>query len=378
MSRAPRFRIICILLMLCYVGCSCAAFYLGSLAFRAIAVFSGLIVFFLMVIRYRRGVSVVALFLLISCFALVNTLWSDSRSIFLVLAMLAAFGISWAVFELKLTRCFYDGVFFLFLGITFFLVVFEGYGPKEFNVFMQGSSRNVYSALMLASALGYVLSSLFRGEKPSLLLLGMFVALSFPLYGRSAIAFSVLLVLIVIFCCYRRIFFSVSAIGIIFVFVSSAFGDTAFRSFISGTNFESGLESARFDILKQYVAQTTWWSLLVGGDYTEYSIIEAYGDNPHNAFLRLHGYWGAGLAVLILCFWVSLILALKDRNLVMVAILLIALARAFFDIVYLFNLFDYLFFPAIFYGFFRPYYLALLQQPADRLVFHYDSKNGTE
>lgn len=364
--------------MLCYVGCSCAAFYLGSLEFRAIAVFSGLIVFFLMVIKYRRGISVVALFLLISCFAIVNSLWSDSRSIFLVLAMLAAFGISWAAFELKLTRYFYDGVFFLFLGITFFLVVFEGYGPKEFNVFMQGSSRNVYSALMLASALGYVLSSLFRGEKPSLLLLSMFVALSFPLYGRSAIAFSVLLVLIVIFFCHRRIFVSVSAIGIIFVFVSAAVGDTAFSSFISGTNFESGLESARFDILKQYVSQTTWESLFVGGDYTEYSLIEAYGDNPHNAFLRLHGYWGAGLAVLIMCFWVSLILALKDRNLVMVAILLIALARAFFDIVYLFNLFDYLFFPAIFYGFFRPYYLALVQQPADRLVFHYDSKNGTE
>jgi len=126
--------------------------------------------------------------------------------------------------------------------------------------------------------------------------------------------------------------------------------------YFSDTNFQSGLESGRYEMIWQYWDNLQASGLVFGQDFTWYPVIFDHDGNPHNAFLRLHGYWGLGLIFILATFFVSQYFAVRDQKTLIAFISLIVLTRAFLDIFYLFNLFDYLFFPAIFYVFYRPYF----------------------
>ncbi len=360
MTSYKSMRSVCAALIFAYVALSCAAFYLGDLLFRSLAVIVGCVVFILMIWwAPKRNIIVLSSFWTVICLvAAINMVWSDHRSLFLVLIFFSCLGVSWAAFEFQLTKYLYEYVFIMFLALTFFLVFLFGYGYKEFNVFLEGSSRNVYSALMLASAVGYVLSVIYRGEKPALFLIVLFVMLSYPLYGRSAIFFSVVLLFSVLFFYYRKTLFFCLFCFVLFLVFSYIYFDGQIDGYARGTNFEAGLESERFDMLADYFKGLDVNGVFFGGDFTVYPSIEARGGNPHNAFLRLHGYWGVGISILLFLFFVSQILAVQDKRAMIAFIAFLILARSFFDIVYLFNLFDYLFFPAILYFFYRPYYVG--------------------
>ncbi|MCY1223635.1 hypothetical protein D9M72_357710 [compost metagenome] len=186
-----------------------------------------------------------------------------------------------------------------------------------------------------------------------------FVLLSYPLYGRTAIAFSIVFSLLVLSLYYRKSSIVVGVFGVIggvLIGGAAVSSGLQFSSYAKGTNFESGLESERFDMLAQYWERLELNGVVLGQDFTDYPAIKEKGGNPHNAFLRLHGYWGGGLLILFAVFLYSLVVAFGDGRVLIILIALMALARAFFDIVYLFNLFDYLFFPAVFYFFFRGYF----------------------
>jgi len=358
MTKEARFRCGGTLAIVSYIVFSCLSFYFGNLFFRAVAVFIGCLLFFFMLISASRksGFFCLTLFFIFFSFALINYEWSGFRSIFLVFILIACVGVSWAAFELRLTRIAFEYVFIFFLFLTFVLVVFYDYGPKEFNRFLEGSSRNVYSALMLASAMGYVLSVSYREVKPSIILMLMFVAMSYPLYGRTAIAFSIGFAFCVFALYYKRLTLVSMFFGFLVICFASVYSDISVSDLVEGTNFESGMESERFDILEQYSERLEVSGFLVGQDFTVYPEIEKKDGNPHNAFLRLHGYWGLGVFAFAFACGMSFFLALFHGRPIVMIIILIVFSRAFFDIVYLFNLFDYLFFPSLFYFLFSDYF----------------------
>jgi len=341
-----------------YIILSGASLLFGEAVYRFAAVGIGCFLFAMMLI-VRRSTSFLYIFLIISLplgIGFLNADWSDLRSVFLIFIIFSCFGISWAAFEFNLTKLAFEYIFLFILFLTFTLIFFFDFSYKEFNVFLIGSSRNVYSAFFLASAIGYTLSRLYRCKRPSILLLMLFVYLSFQLYGRSSIAFSIIFLLATMLFYFKKISILIFLICAILVSLSAFFMELQLSEYFSDTNFQSGLESGRYEMIWQYWDNLQASGLVFGQDFTWYPVIFDHDGNPHNAFLRLHGYWGLGLIFILATFFVSQYFAVRDQKTLIAFISLIVLTRAFLDIFYLFNLFDYLFFPAIFYVFYRPYF----------------------
>lgn len=347
-------RIVYFLLILLYIIMSCLSFYSGELLYRLFAVSVGLIVFISILTRvkviYSFGLLIPLVIVLL--IGIYNYQWSEFRSIFLVFVFLSCFGISWAAFEFNLTKFAYEYVFMFFLGLTSVLFFVFGYGPNEFNKFLEGSSRNVYSALLIASCIGYLISIHYRHKRPSFLLLSFFVILSFPLYGRTGIFLS-----LVIFCIALLVYRPVPIFVMVAVLlpVSLLFYSYVFFDYVQvldNTSFVSGLDSSRYQKWYEYISNLEMSSIVFGLDFTQLPIIHSYGDNPHNAFIRLHGYWGLGVFIILFIVSISTVYHVLHSNYFFLGIAAVVLFRSFFDIVYFFNLFDYLFFPVLFYFFY--------------------------
>jgi len=146
-----------------YIILSGASLLFGEAVYRFAAVGIGCFLFAMMLI-VRRSTSFLYIFLIISLplgIGFLNADWSDLRSVFLIFIIFSCFGISWAAFEFNLTKLAFEYIFLFILFLTFTLIFFFDFSYKEFNVFLIGSSRNVYSAFFLASAIGYTLSRLY-------------------------------------------------------------------------------------------------------------------------------------------------------------------------------------------------------------------------
>ena len=343
-----------------YVFTALLAFYFGSLYLRLSSVFLGLFLFCFILYKAfdRNFFCYLIIVLVLFVFSTFNIFWSEGRSFFVILSLIANVGLSWFVFYFNLTRFFYEYVFYFILFLTTFLFLFFDFGAQDFNIFLEGSSRNVYSAIFLASAVGYTISRKYRGLRPSLFLLAVFFLVNFPLYGRSGIFFSFLLFFIVFSLDFPRTFL-LFVVAIILSF--SAIGLLSDFDFINivleSTNFSRGIESARFAMLEEYMSNLSGYSLLLGGDFTCLPLINEYGGNPHNAYLRLHAYWGVGLIAVFMLIFASLVYAVIDKQLLFASMSVLILARAFFDIVYFVNIIDFLFIPIIFYALFRPFFI---------------------
>lgn len=330
----------------------------GSFAYRTLAVALGVSVcFFLLLIKGERNVAmgVVLVFMVLGPFALFNANWSDWRSLYTVFVLLAAYGTSWYVIQARKTVVFYEVPFYFLLFCTVALVVFFDFGPAEFNSFIGSGSRNVYSSVLIATACGYVLSRRIRNKPPSLLLFLLLFVVHIPLYGRSGIFFSFLMFLGVLLSRGKsrgKVILYVS-----FVFLACLGGFSCYQllvDFLLGkTNFSFGLDSPRLVFIQDYISVIGASSLFIGFDFTTVPSIAAYDGNPHNAFLRLHGYYGVASIVLLLFVIVSILLLLLDREVLLFWVLFVYLGRAFFDIVYFINLVDFFVMPTIMYIFFR-------------------------
>lgn len=354
-----------------YLIFSTLAFYYGEISYRTAAVVVGVVVFAIMlsVSRERRGLSFFGIVLLFFClfvFSLFNYDWSEYRSVFTVFVFVSGLGVAWYAVEFRKTWMFFELPFFVFLVVTLWLILIEGYGAAEFNRVLSGSSRNVYSGILLALASGYIFSREYAGKSISVTLFFLVFLISIPLYSRNGIFVSFVLLLCVL---WRRSILAVSVMAIVSVVVL-AFGWEYFYALLqSRTNLAAGLESDRYYIAQDYFAHLDLTGFLAGVDLTSVPMVEAFGGNPHSAFLRLHSFFGVSIFFFVFIFGISFIRLMLDRQYLLMIVLLLYLFRAAFDIFYLFNLMDFLVFPLVFYWYFKrfiPYFRREVILPPSR------------
>ncbi|WP_285425067.1 hypothetical protein [Pseudomonas sp. efr-133-TYG-103a] len=349
------------LTMLClscaYVGLCAAAFYYGDLALRTSVVIVGTLIFFMMLANRGRRlgqpfVCTILVFLCIFGFSWLNSEETSFRSVFTVFILLGCFGVAWFTLDYEKTAVFFEYPFYLMLAFSLYLIVVEGYGPSQFNNLLEGSSRNVYSGALIALASGYIYSRVLTGKVIALWPLFLVVVISIPLYSRNGLVISVLLFSFVLI---KRSPIAAAVCAFLSMVAVALFWSQIMDAVMVDTNLGAGLTSDRFKIAGDFLAHLNFLNVLKGTDLSQVDAVVDFGGNPHNAYIRLQSFYGAALLPFLVVVFVSLIQLLVDKKYLLAFVLFLYLFRAYFDIFYLFNLFDFLVFPLVFHWYFRRY-----------------------
>lgn len=100
---------------------------------------------------------------------------------------------------------------------------------------------------------------------------------------------------------------------------------------IEGSKFSAGvLDEHRVRMVADYLNKIDGFSLIFGTNYNDTSIVENYGGNPHNSFIRVHSFYGiAGLFyVAIPLFLISISNRRRDQKYITFFLILLTLIRA--------------------------------------------------
>jgi hypothetical protein len=293
------------------------------------------------------------LFLIAMPFAAAAALRTDFRSVVVPFCFVSAVGGSWYALEQRRTRLIFELPFFLYLALTAYLVVVKNYGPGEFNDFFAGISRNGYSAILVAMTCGYVLSRSVQGKPPSLVMLLVALALSFPLYGRSSITALTVLAISCALLRWPKVTLTVLAAGA----VASAWIAFEFSDLIATTNFKAGLISDRWQILGEYISALNPLTAFIGVDMRTLPAVVENEGSPDISILRLHSYLGLSATFFFAAIVFSGIALLRGRQLLLLAVFLAILFRFLTDIILLFGTVDLFFIPALLFPLFRRYWM---------------------
>jgi hypothetical protein len=332
--------------------------FLGFDSLQFTALFIGLGLFLVMSLKSSYslilGYVFIALVFVLMLFGFFSTFWTGMRNYGALFVFLSSIGVAWSSLEYKLSKYSFEYPFYLILIVTFWLI-FLGYDKNSFNDLLAVGSRNVYSSILLAFAFGYLFSRYYRGFQSSILLAILVLLSSLFLYSRTGISLSFVFLSLVL---YQRLKFRVSVfISSVFLIFAYVYIDDLLFIIESYSNFTKGVDSERYEIWHSYLSQLNGVDLFFGANLSENSYISNYfKGNPHSAYIRLHSYFGVGLFLLISIIFLSLYLSFRDKRFLFFIISVVFLFRAAFDPIYFIWIFDYLFYPALFYVFFKRYY----------------------
>lgn len=337
------------------------AFYASSTALRllTVALQFGVFAYMLLVSENRvlKWLCVGAATMMMPI-ALLNSVDTEMKSLILPLCFLATTGCAWFALEFNRTRLLFELPFYAYLGITVFLIVVLGYGPAEFNEVYSGISRNGYSAILFATACGYVISRVKRGLRPSLLLLACALACTIPLYGRSSIA--AVAVLFAAAAMHRWPRFAI--VSGLFATIVIVIGSIGIDALAQATNFKGGIESDRWVIIDEYLSLWNPRTLVFGVPFDDVWAIRQNGGSPDIAFLRLHSYLGIGVLFLLGYFAMSAWTLLRERQYLLIGVFLAVMFRASTDVILMFGTVDYFFMPVLLFIAFSRYFPRVTPQ----------------
>jgi hypothetical protein len=331
------------------------AFYASSTALRllTIAMQLGVFAYMLLVSENRVMKSLcVGLAIMTMPVALLNFVGTEMKSLIVPLCFLAGTGCAWFALEFNRSRLLFELPFYAYLGLTVFLIVVLGYGPTEFNQVYSGISRNGYSAILFATACGYVISRVKRGLCPSLLLLACALACTIPLYGRSSIA--AMAVLFAAAAMHRWPRFAILSALLATAFI--VIGSMSIDALAQATNFRGGIESDRWVIIDEYLSLMNPGTLTLGVPFDDVWAIRQNGGSPDIAFLRLHSFLGVGILFLLGCFAVSAWSMLVERQNLLIGVFLAVMFRASTDVILMFGTVDFFFMPVLLFMAFSRYF----------------------
>jgi|GEM_PF-4363532 len=286
--------------------------------------------------------------LLISIFTRGGSLESP---FYAVLSLMSMFFSYWLVGleKKKVTRLsFYALIIFYFY--FFYSSIKYGISPQDVNNFFLESSRNSVSTVAILFQVFYSAAYYRENNKlPNITVIATMV-ICFISFGRTGIALGGLLV-IVTYCSnfwssrlmFKVLFFMFLFLGVVVAF---QFFDEMQTFIINQTNFSSGLDSPRFNMIKDYWASLDFFSFFAGTELSSIPIINKYNNNPHNSIIYGHSQYGIFYIIFIL----SLFLMLAKKKLystggwVYIVFVFIFFVRIFADKISLPGIFDYIFF----------------------------------
>jgi len=272
-------------------------------------------------------------------------------SLVVLLVMISQLSIAYSLLRFDAAANVVVATYYAFLAFTVFLVVVFGFGAEEFDVILQGVGRNGYSAILFALMIGYcilqVLNSRIIAITPILI---TFLAM-ISLYGRSSIFATGIVLLAAV---HRRLG-SWTYIGYIVapvvIVLSVQYFD--FNEIFEYTNFRSGVESERWDVISEWLGALKPLDLLVGVNLSTLNTVNDLDGNPHNAFIRLQSFFGAAVFAVFILLFGSLYFLVVDQMYFFLVIFLAIIVKCFFDTIYLIGDLDFLLYPVLFYIAFR-------------------------
>lgn len=334
--------------------------FVGGSVLQIGSSFAGAAVFFTMFFRRtlmgrEKKVGMLLLIIFLVFWGWYGALWTNMRSYGAILVLLSCLGVTWAALEFNLYKYVFEYPFFVFLSITGGLIA-SGTDQYEFNQMLAVGSRNVYSAILLAFAIGYLFSRRVRGQGTSVILGLALVAASFFLFSRTGLVLA--FALFVLFLLGSGVFLRFKVLLIVcvpgLILIPMLFDFAGFIA--SNSNFEKGLDSPRYSMWASYLSSIDFFNVLFGYDLNSNELIAEHGGNPHSSYFRLHSYFGLGLLGLIFFSVLSFFMMIRRGQWFLVFLMGCFFFRAVFDPVYFIWVFDYIFYPFVFFVFFDDYF----------------------
>ena len=231
--------------------------------------------------------------------------------------------------------------YFSSIGVILLYIAIAGYGIFSFSESSAAESRNRLSALLIFSQI-FISHSLYsKNYKLPIIFPFVTFIFSLVLYGRSGIICAALILLFsFIFYMRKKKLLFIVLIALIVLFGICGY-DYIYLLFEQNTNFASGLESSRADMIELYIGSLDLIQFLFGRDLMSIDLIKFYDGNPHNSLIFGHSLMGIPYIILLVYFIVYLIVI---RAWIGVFFVLVFIMRAFADTVALPGIYDSIFF----------------------------------
>lgn len=295
--------------------------------------------------------------IVVSIFFILLTIWGfytfelNESSRRIPIYGLIGFWIAFICFKYRLTKIIFEySFYFSFVSIFMILVLYKG--QFDFNYLFPNKSRNIVSYEFLLLLIGYIISRIHRKKKISFSLCIFSIIFTFFMYGRSGIGMSLSISLLVLATKNKTL---VLILGAFLLTLLIIYLPEIIEAFTSITRFSQGLNSPRFEMWAQYVQNLNLRRLFLGQELEKIPLIQTYGGNPHNAYIKFHALYGWFTIALMAILISSSIMMSRDRNFILLGIFFIYCIRALFDINHLFNIHDYIIMPLLFYPLFKEY-----------------------
>lgn len=329
------------------------SYYTGLWYFRgAILIIGTVCLSWLVLYSTPRSIySLTLLFVLLGLFSLISSLHNGGVSVVVLLIMVSQLSIAYCALK-------FDGVahvfvvsYYSFLAFTVFLVGAYGFGAEEFDRIFDAVGRNGYSAILFALMIGYCITQFYNSQIVSVTPILITFLVMFPLYGRSSIFAAGLVLVAVVYRRFRhRIYIGYIVTPVLFAISSRYFNlDDIFVY----TNFRSGVDSERWDVINEWLEVVKPMDLLTGVNLSALNTVNGLDGNPHNAFLRLQSFFGAAVVAIFMLLFVTLYYLVLDRMYFFLVIFISIIFKCFFDIIFFIGDLDFLLYPVLFYVFFR-------------------------
>ncbi len=238
--------------------------------------------------------------------------------------------------QFRMSFYFLVGYYFFFL----FAVVKLGFAVDVFNEIFPNQSRNFVSGLAILLQIWYSLNKFKFKDGVTLITPLLTAALCILCFGRSGIAFSLILV---VFCylfhfkgiAFRFLFCLAIMLLLFFNLESIIFIVT------EQTNFSRGVDSSRTELWLGYLERIDFVSFFSGVSLNDVPAIRQLSGNPHNSFLFGHSNLGF---FYILMLSVFAIILLSCRSFYVVFLSIVLFSRLFFDTIMAPSVLDYILF----------------------------------
>lgn len=225
-----------------------------------------------------------------------------------------------------------------FLLLCYGLIIHWG-DPEPLGAIFPWASTNGFPSYLIVLQIAYSLTYFLKCSRLPLLSSFMTVVIAVVGLGRGSMIVGVAILFVSLFINLMvvkskndrstalRIFYISSGPLMYFAIFNFENITDTLNIWVEGSKFAGGvLDEHRARMLFDYINKLDALQFLFGASYSNTSIDQIYGGNPHNSYIRVHSFYGLFGLLVVLFPFVAVALSRRDISQRVVFILLIALA----------------------------------------------------
>lgn len=258
-------------------------------------------------------------------------------------------------------------VYWIFVSLIAIALILFRDEPEPLGAILPWASTNGIPSYLIIVQIAFSLAHYLKYDR--LPILSTFITLTVAVYGlgRGSMIVGFLLVLISLLInlgiaeskSYRSLTIKTILVSlttiIALILVNYDELTLAVDIWIEGSKFSGGiLDEHRGKIMTDYLSKIDGLSLLFGADYQNTSIMQYYGGNPHNSYIRVHSFYGIIGLILVVTPLILMCLSRRkfSQKLVFILFTSLALLRAASEPIFFPSTLDF-FYALYFFMFFR-------------------------